>query len=93
MIDVLGGALGLYMDGGVDPADPDGKPRKPLALPLPDKLPLPLLVHRRTGQPCPRDGTTLLAVHYEDDEMTYCPTCQTGGKPYKDRRLSRLLKD
>ena len=90
MVEKLGGALDLYLHGG---KGPDGKRRKPLALPLPDKLPLPLQVHRRTGDPCPRDGTTLLAVHYEDDEMTYCPTCQTGGKPYKDRRLSRLLKD
>jgi hypothetical protein len=24
--------------------------------------------------------------------MQYCPTCQTGGKPLADRRLSRLLK-
>lgn len=90
MVEKLGGALDLYLHGG---KGPDGKARKPLALPLPDKLPLPLQIHRRTGDPCPRDGTTLLAVHYEDDEMTYCPTCQTGGKPYKDRRLSRLLKD
>jgi len=93
MTEVLGGTLDLYLHGGPDPTRPDGKPRAPLALPLPDKLPLPLLVHRRTGEPCPRCGTALLAVHYEDDEMTYCPTCQTGGKPYKDRRLSRLLKD
>jgi formamidopyrimidine-DNA glycosylase len=63
-----------------------------LSLPLPDKLPLPLEVHRKQGEPCPRCGTTLEAVHYEDYVMTYCPTCQTGGKVLKDRRLSRLLK-
>jgi formamidopyrimidine-DNA glycosylase len=61
-------------------------------LPLPDKLPMPLTVHRRQGEPCPRDGTTLEAVFYEDYVMTYCPTCQTEGRVLKDRRLSRLLK-
>lgn len=63
-----------------------------VTLPLPDKLPMPLLVHRHTGEPCPRCGATLAAVHYEDHVMTYCPSCQTGGKLLKDRRLSRLLK-
>ena len=61
-------------------------------LPIPDKLPLPLLVHRKQGEPCPRCGTTLEAVFYEDYVMTYCPAEQTGGKVLKDRRLSRLLK-
>jgi formamidopyrimidine-DNA glycosylase len=61
-------------------------------LPIPDKLPLPLLVHRHQGEPCPRCGTTLEAVHYEDYVMSYCPNEQTGGKVLKDRRLSRLLK-
>jgi formamidopyrimidine-DNA glycosylase len=61
-------------------------------LPIPDKLPLPLLVHRHQGEPCPRCGTTLEAVHYEDYVMSYCPQEQTGGKVLKDRRLSRLLK-
>ena len=61
-------------------------------LPIPDKLPLPLLVHRHQGEPCPRCGTTLEAVHYEDHVMSYCPAEQTGGKVLKDRRLSRLLK-
>jgi formamidopyrimidine-DNA glycosylase len=61
-------------------------------LPIPDKLPLPLKVHRKQGEPCPRCGTTLEAVHYEDYVMTYCPADQTGGKVLKDRRLSRLLK-
>ncbi len=61
-------------------------------LPIPDKLPLPLEVHRHEGEPCPRCGTTLEAVHYESYVMAYCPQEQTGGKVLKDRRLSRLLK-
>jgi formamidopyrimidine-DNA glycosylase len=63
-----------------------------LKLPIPDKLPMPLTVHRRNGEPCPRCGDTLEAVFYEDYVMCYCPTCQTDGKLLKDRRLSRLLK-
>jgi formamidopyrimidine-DNA glycosylase len=63
-----------------------------LALPIPDKLPMPLTVHRRNGEPCPRCGDQLEAVFYEDYVMCYCPTCQTDGKLLKDRRLSRLLK-
>jgi formamidopyrimidine-DNA glycosylase len=59
---------------------------------VPDKLPMPLQVHRREGEPCPRCGTTLAGVHFKDYVMTYCPEEQTGGKVYKDRRLSRLLK-
>jgi formamidopyrimidine-DNA glycosylase len=61
-------------------------------LPIPDKLPMPLEVHRRQGEPCPRCGATLEAVHYEDYVMCYCPHDQTGGRVLKDRRLSRLLK-
>ena len=61
-------------------------------LPIPDKLPLPLQVHRKAGEPCPRCGETIEAVHYEDYVMCYCPAEQTGGKVLKDRRLSRLLK-
>ncbi|MGH2872854.1 MAG: DNA-formamidopyrimidine glycosylase family protein [Solirubrobacteraceae bacterium] len=63
-----------------------------LRLPIPDKLPMPLRVHRRNGEPCPRCGTRLEAVFYEDYVMCYCPACQTEGKLLKDRRLSRLLK-
>jgi len=63
-----------------------------IKLPIPDKLPMPLAVHRRNGEPCPRCGDRLEAVFYEDYVMCYCPSCQTEGKLMKDRRLSRLLK-
>jgi len=59
---------------------------------IPDKLPMPLEVHRRQGEPCPRCGTTIEAVHFKDYVMCYCPQEQTGGRVLKDRRLSRLLK-
>jgi formamidopyrimidine-DNA glycosylase len=61
-------------------------------LPIPDKLPMPLRVHRHEGEPCPRCKTTLEAVHFEDYTIAYCTNCQTGGRTLKDRRLSRLLK-
>jgi formamidopyrimidine-DNA glycosylase len=59
---------------------------------VPDKLPMPLAVHRRQGEPCPRCGTKLEAIHFKDYVMSYCPNEQTGGRVLKDRRLSRLLK-
>jgi formamidopyrimidine-DNA glycosylase len=59
---------------------------------LPDRLPMPLKVHKRQGEPCPRCGTALEAVHFKEYVMTYCPTDQAGGRVFKDRRLSRLLK-
>jgi len=74
----LGGAIAHYEDV--------------VSLPIPDKLPLPLMVHRHNGEPCPRCGDRLEAVYYEDYVMSYCPTCQTEGRLLKDRRLSRLLK-
>ncbi|MFC0602410.1 Fpg/Nei family DNA glycosylase [Streptomyces palmae] len=49
-------------------------------------------VHGRTGEPCPVCGDTIREVSYKDSSLQYCPTCQTGGKPLADRRLSRLLK-
>jgi formamidopyrimidine-DNA glycosylase len=63
-----------------------------VALPIPDKLPMPLRVHRHEGEPCPRCATSLLAVHFEDYVIAYCPACQTEGRVLKDRRLSRLLR-
>ena len=59
---------------------------------VPDKLPMPLQVHRREGEPCPRCGTTIAAVHFAEHITCYCPEEQTGGRVLKDRRLSRLLK-
>jgi formamidopyrimidine-DNA glycosylase len=78
ILDRLGAALALY--------------EEQVHLPIPDKLPLPLQVHRHHGEPCPRCGTTLEAIHYEDQVLAYCPQEQTGGRVLKDRRLSRLLK-
>jgi formamidopyrimidine-DNA glycosylase len=77
-VQVLGDALAVY--------------EEKVKLPIPDKLPLPLKVHRHNGEPCPRCGATIEAVHYEDYVMCYCPQEQTGGRVLKDRRLSRLLK-
>jgi formamidopyrimidine-DNA glycosylase len=51
-----------------------------------------LAVHGRTGEPCPVCGDTVCEVAFADKSLQYCPTCQTGGKPLADRRLSRLLK-
>ncbi len=51
-----------------------------------------LAVHGRTGLPCPVCGDTVREVSFADSSLQYCPTCQTGGKPLADRRMSRLLK-
>ena len=51
-----------------------------------------LSVHGKAGLPCPRCGDTVREVSFATKALQYCPTCQTGGKPLADRRLSRLLK-
>jgi DNA-formamidopyrimidine glycosylase len=51
-----------------------------------------LRVHGRAGQECPVCGDTIREVSFADSALQYCPTCQTGGKPLADRRLSKLLK-
>ncbi len=84
--EALGGAIRERLGGAIEHYE------QTVALPIPDKMPIPLTVHRHEGQPCPRCGTTLEAVFYEDYVMSYCPSCQTGGRVLKDRRLSRLLK-
>ncbi len=59
---------------------------------LPTKVGDHWVVHKKAETPCPTCGDTLKRVSYESYEVTYCPTCQTGGKVLADRRLSRLLK-
>jgi formamidopyrimidine-DNA glycosylase len=49
-------------------------------------------VHNKLGAPCERCGTPLARVDFEEHTIYYCPTCQTGGRTLKDRRMSRLLK-
>ncbi|WP_424862591.1 zinc finger domain-containing protein [Streptomyces sp. MMS24-I29] len=49
-------------------------------------------VHGRTGEACPVCGDIIREVSFSDSSLQYCPTCQTGGRPLADRRLSRLLK-
>jgi formamidopyrimidine-DNA glycosylase len=78
IVRTLGGAISHY--------------EQAVKLPIPDKLPLPLCVHRHQGEPCPRCATTLEAVHFEDYVIAYCPSCQTDGRVLKDRRMSRLLR-
>jgi formamidopyrimidine-DNA glycosylase len=78
IVTVLGDALARY--------------EELVELPIPDKLPMPLKVHRHEGEPCPRCGATLHAVHFEDYVIAYCPHDQTDGRVLKDRRLSRLLR-
>jgi formamidopyrimidine-DNA glycosylase len=51
-----------------------------------------LAVHARTGLPCPVCGDTIREVSFHDSNFQYCPTCQTGGKPLADRRLSKLIR-
>lgn len=78
IVTVLGDALAHY--------------EEVVELPIPDKLPMPLKVHRHEGEPCPRCGETLQAVHFDDYVIAYCPREQTDGRVLKDRRLSRLLR-
>jgi formamidopyrimidine-DNA glycosylase len=77
-IELLGSAIAHY--------------ERTIELPIPDKLPMPLAVHRREGESCPRCGARLEGVFFEDYVIAYCPACQTEGRVLKDRRLSRLLK-
>jgi formamidopyrimidine-DNA glycosylase len=49
-------------------------------------------VHNALGQPCPRCGTPIARVDFDEHTIFYCPACQTGGRVLKDRRMSRLLR-
>jgi formamidopyrimidine-DNA glycosylase len=59
---------------------------------VPEKFELPLKIHKREGEPCPRCGATIEAVFFSEHQTNYCPQEQTGGRVLKDRRLSKLLK-
>ncbi len=50
------------------------------------------VIHNRLGEPCPQCGTPIARVDFEEHTIYYCPSCQTGGRLLKDRRLSRLLR-
>ncbi|WP_425954441.1 DNA-formamidopyrimidine glycosylase family protein [Xylanimonas sp. McL0601] len=65
-----------------------GKPAKELK----DAKRAGMRVHGRTGLACPVCGDTVREVSFADRSLQYCATCQTGGQPLADRRLSRLLK-
>lgn len=76
------GVLGAAVEGavGLSAAELKGEKKRTMR------------VHGRTGQPCPECGDTVREVSFATRSLQYCPTCQTGGKPLADRRLSRLVK-
>lgn len=86
VVDRLYAALRDTLQSAVRAAS--GKPAKELK----DAKRAGMRVHARTGEPCPVCGDTVREVSFADTSLQYCPTCQTGGKPLADRRLSRLLK-
>jgi formamidopyrimidine-DNA glycosylase len=85
-VDELYAALRSVLTDAVAAAS--GKP----AAQLKDAKRAGLRVHGRAGEPCPVCGDTVREVSFADSSLQYCPTCQTGGKPLADRRMSRLLK-
>jgi formamidopyrimidine-DNA glycosylase len=85
-VDRLYAALRGALDAAVVAAA--GKP----AAELKDAKRAGLRVHGRTGQACPECGDVVREVSFADSSLQYCPTCQTGGRPLSDRRMSRLLK-
>jgi formamidopyrimidine-DNA glycosylase len=78
LVDVLGAAV--QRTAGVQAAQ------------LKDDKRSAMRVHGRTGSSCPTCGDTIREVAFATKSLQYCPTCQTGGRPLADRRLSRLLK-
>ncbi|MFD1504191.1 Fpg/Nei family DNA glycosylase [Georgenia yuyongxinii] len=82
----LHAAIGEVLTAAV--AEAAGRP----AAELKDAKRRGMRVHGRTGLPCPVCGDTVREVSFADSALQYCPTCQTGGKPLADRRMSKLLK-
>lgn len=85
-VDTLYAALRRVLLGAVGVAS--GKP----AAELKDAKRAGMAVHGRAGQDCPVCDDTVREVRFADSALQYCATCQTGGKPLADRRMSRLLK-
>ena len=85
-IDTLYDALITTLTNAVDAAA--GKPAKDLK----DAKRAGMRVHGRTGEACPVCGDVIREVSFADRSLQYCATCQTGGKPLADRRMSKLLK-
>ncbi|NHN56262.1 Fpg/Nei family DNA glycosylase [Calidifontibacter sp. DB0510] len=85
-VDVLYAALQSVLTSAVEASR--GKPAKDLK----DAKRSGMRVHGRTGEKCPVCGDVVREVSFADRSMQYCATCQTGGKPLADRRMSRLLK-
>ena len=85
-IERLYAALRGTLAGAISAAS--GKPAKALK----DAKRAGMRVHGRTGQECPICGDVVRDVSFADSSLQYCATCQTGGKPLADRRMSRLLK-
>jgi formamidopyrimidine-DNA glycosylase len=85
-VDRLYAALFEVLTGAIAAAS--GKPAKELK----DAKRAGMRVHGRTGQACPVCGDVVREVSFADSSLQYCATCQTGGKPLADRRMSRLLK-
>jgi formamidopyrimidine-DNA glycosylase len=86
VVDRLYAALRDTLVGAVRTAS--GKPAKELK----DAKRAGMRVHGRTGEQCPECGDVVREVSFADTSLQYCATCQTGGKPLADRRMSRLLK-
>jgi formamidopyrimidine-DNA glycosylase len=85
-VDRLYTALREVLAGAV--AQAGGRPAKELK----DAKRAGMRVHGRAGQTCPVCGDVVREVSFADSSLQYCATCQTGGKPLADRRLSRLIK-
>lgn len=85
-VDTLYRALQDTLRAAVEAAS--GKP----AADLKDAKRAGMRVHGRSGQPCPECGDVVRDVSFADSALQYCATCQTGGKPLADRRMSKLLK-
>ena len=86
-LDTLRGACDEVLGGALDHYE------QVIGDTVPDKLPMPLQVHRRAGEDCPRCGTRIEAIRFKDYVMCYCPEEQTGGRVLKDRRLSSCSRE